>query len=298
MAKKSFIIYLLLILLIISTFTACQGPQEQSNDSSTSSIGGETVQEQQNTVEMIPTSANLIGAFDQMLFLPINGATYRYEKNHTFDVAKLTVGELIFTFEQNDRTTWKIYALEEYSDRSMVYATANNGTGSYSYLYSYAPPKAVSDEEYEQIKNSGYLIIENGDVQPESYYIWQRFYAELQNGEETELKLAKYYTLRGNYSQELYESIQEDYPALFLSTIRYDGEKFSVITDEGTVKSYLYLMEFEGSEESLAGAKKHYALTNDNTIRSYDVILRGMLSSQSGDFIDHYLIFSEPLEAE
>ena len=61
------------------------------------------------------------------------------------------------------------------------------------------------------------------------------------------------------------------------------------------MRTYCYLMHYHGGdpdEEFINGTEDIYVLTNDNTVTWTDIV-RGMLSSQSGDAIDHYVVYRE-----
>lgn len=129
--------------------------------------------------------------------------------------------------------------------------------------------------------------------------VWQSFVQTTERGESSQVQVAHYHTLDETESTgEYYEAVKEDYPILYLLNLEFDGENYTLHwTEEDTeyVRTYCYLMHYHGGdpdEEFINGTEDIYVLTNDNTVTWTDIV-RGMLSSQSGDAIDHYVVYRE-----
>ncbi len=115
------------------------------------------------------------------------------------------------------------------------------------------------------------------------------------------MKIAHYHTLENiNCSAEYYEVYKEDYPSLTEFELTYDGKTYTLSWNEyGTeyFREYQYLRKFEDTLKGYQSSKTpaavtRYVLTNNNTA-SWDELWRSLASSQLGDFIDHYTIYSE-----
>lgn len=110
-----------------------------------------------------------------------------------------------------------------------------------------------------------------------------------------------YHTLREpqQYDEKYYEAHKEDYPALYEFELTHDGGTYTMKWNEnGTeyVRTYKYLRVFEDTVPSYQSSKEpekvtRYVLTNDNTA-TLDELWRGVASSQLGDYIDFYTIYS------
>ena len=90
--------------------------------------------------------------------------------------------------------------------------------------------------------------------------------------------------------------MKEDYPILYRFHLEFDGETYTLRwTEEETeyVRTYRYLMHYRGdsSDAEEREFEERYVLTNENTV-TWEDIVNGMLSSQSGDAIDHYSIYT------
>lgn len=151
----------------------------------------------------------------------------------------------------------------------------------------------------EDAKSDNCVVFENGDI---SYgqSIWDNFITTVNKGKSSTVRLAYYYTL-GNpsqYSAEYYEKIKDDYPVLYIMDLSYDGKKYILEgVEDGKLisKEYKYLVKYEGcpnSATAIFSEYTYYVLVNDNTV-TWDDIEHGMFSSQFGDYIDHYRVYSD-----
>ena len=249
-------------------------------------------------VAMTPTTTNITGAFDGYLYVPIDGETYRYEIIFD-DPAFVTCGKLMYQFTEEaepEDVEWQVYAVDDYPDRSVVLAKAGDD---YIHLYRYSPPKAVDSDRLTAAKASGMITLEDGYA-TFGEELWDTFYQKTQAGKSASVKIAHYYTLEGgNYSEEYYEVYKEDYPSLYEFELTYDDGTYTMKWNEyGTEyeRQFKYLRKFEDVLPTQQSFKEpqmvtRYVLTNNNTA-SWDELWRSLASSQLGDFIDHYTIYS------
>jgi len=118
----------------------------------------------------------------------------------------------------------------------------------------------------------------------------------VQNGTPATIHLAKYYTMdEVGVSKEYYEANKDEYPKIFLLTLCFDGEKYTITDRPGImeeaemVRTYPYLVKLEGKPQSataLFDRYEYYVLVHDETL-TWSEIEWGMFSSQMGDYIDH-----------
>lgn len=247
--------------------------------------------------EVIPTTANMSGAFDSYLYVPLDGETYRFE---CIDMTpeNVTVDKLLDEFTETsdpENVDWKVYSLKEYPNHSVVLAVAGED---YKSLYQYSPSKRSDSNALQQAKESGYVVMEDGDV-TSGQQVWQDFVNATQEGNYASVEIAHYYTLDPeSCSEEYYEAYREDYPVIYIFNLTYDGIGYTLHWREGNtehVRNYQYLMHYTG-EASTAYATYNtytrYVLTNDNTV-TWEDIFQGMISSQSDQAIEHYSIYTD-----
>ena len=163
----------------------------------------------------------------------------------------------------------------------------------------YIPLEQLSDD-YNLImaKKDMCIVYEDGDI-TDGQLIWDEFVNETQKSKPSMVRLVFYYTLgdSSQYTKESYEEIKDDYPKLFPIDLIYDGDKYSVKSyDEGKliIREYSYMMKYEGqpNKQAIFSEYTYFVLVNDNTVTWGD-ILSGMYSSQSGDAIDHYRVYTD-----
>lgn len=165
-------------------------------------------------------------------------------------------------------------------------------------LWRYSPPERSDPDALKDAKDAGCAVMENG-IATFGQEIWQSFVQTTEQGKSSQVQVVQYYTLDGTESTgEYYEAEEEDDPALYLLNLEFDGENYTLHwTEEDTeyMRTYRYLMHYHGGdsdEEFMNGTEDIYVLTNDNTVTWTDIV-RGMLSSQSGDAIEHYVVYRE-----
>ena len=160
--------------------------------------------------------------------------------------------------------------------------------------------KQLSDNySLDDAKSDNCVIFEDGDI-TNGQSEWDSFIKKTENGNSATVRLAFYYTLgdASHYSEEYYEDIKDDYPVLYINDLIYDGKKYTIESiEDGQLisKDYTYLIKYDGQPRSVSALFSkytYYVLVNDNAV-TWDDIEHGMLSSQLGDYIDHYLVYSD-----
>jgi len=258
---------------------------------------------------MSPTTANVTGAFDNYLFIPLNGNTFRYERTDDDPEKYKKSNELYsFTEKEFDTTTeWRVYAVEESPSNSIILAEADwetaAGTEKSIFIYKYSPPKASSPTALEEAKAKGLTVMEDGFATTGQKQ-WDEFYKKVQEGTAAHISIAYYYTLSPKTSNTLftdyYEANKEDYPLLYTRNLFFDGEKFTLtLEDNGSFirREYGYLKQFETTIPSSYSSKFpetaiYYVLVNDSTA-SWDDLMMGAFSSQMGDYIPFDIVYCE-----
>lgn len=250
------------------------------------------------TINLVPTTANVTGAFDGYLYVPMNGANYRYERIFD-DPASVTKGELIHSFTEEAEPSdvnWRVYSVREYPDKSFVLAEADDD---YVQLYRHSPPKAVDPDRLTAAKASGMVALEDGYA-TFGQEIWANFFEKVQDGKDASVSVAHYHTLEnGNYSGKFYEAYKEDYPSLFEMELTYDGTYTMKWNEYGIeyVRTYNYLRVFEDILPTPQSSREpqqviRYVLTNDADA-TWDTLVHGLASAQLGDHSDFYTIYAE-----
>ena len=148
-------------------------------------------------------------------------------------------------------------------------------------------------------KSDNCVVYENLDI-TYGQSAWDDFITATDNGKSATVRLAFYYTLGdpSKYSKEYYEEIKDNYPILDIMDLSFDGKKYIIeVVEDGKLisKEYKYLVKYEGrpnSATAIFSYYTYYVLVNNKTLTWKD-IEHGMLSSQYGDFIDHYKVYSD-----
>ncbi len=258
------------------------------------------------SVMMLPTEAKVEGVFDRYLYLDLDGGKFRYEETSVgtaLEAQGLTKGDLLASFTESafdSRTDWKIYAVKEYPSLHCVIAIPDTGE---AFLYVYSPSKAADHDQLAKLKTEGTVVTEDGTA-TYGQDTWAKFYEKTQKGKSASVTVAAWYTLDPEKCDETYyEAYREDYPALYVHNLSFDGEMFSLTWQEQSVqygRHYRYLMRYDSSDPSVYSSRApqkriRYVLTNDNTV-TWNNIIRGTASSKLGDYIDHFSIYTENAE--
>jgi len=155
------------------------------------------------------------------------------------------------------------------------------------------------DYSLKNAKADGCIVFENLDI-TSGQSEWEHFVEKTTNGESSKVRLAFYYTLGdpSHYAEEYYEEIKNDYPVLYIMDLSYDGEKFKLYrTEDGQEHSseYKKLVRYTGKPRSANATYSQYVfyvLVDDDSV-TWEQIEDGLLSSQFGDRIDHYKVYSD-----
>ena len=177
--------------------------------------------------------------------------------------------------------------------------TACTINGNHSAAMDYIPYAEIpKDYTLENAKDDGLVVFEDGSITM-GQSIWDDFVVSTENREPNAVRLAFYYTLDNqNISPEHYAEIKDDYPVLYIQDLSFNGSEYTLYSVEGTEEytfNYKYLKRFEETSPpatALYSKRIWYALVNDSEVTG-EQIQWGMLSSQSGDYIDHKTVYSK-----
>ena len=246
---------------------------------------------------MTPTQAAMTGAFDNYLYVPLDGQTYRYERTD-MGLDSVTKDKLIYSFTEEaepQNVDWKGYALKEYPDKRAVLAVAG---ADYEYVYKYSPSKRSEPDALNEALESGYVVHMDGDV-TSGQEIWESFVKDTSQGKTASVQVAEYYTLdKESCSEEYYAAYQEDYPILFLFDLTFDGSTYTLKWKEGDkeyIRQFQYLMHYTGEAptwHATYDTYSRYVLTNDNKV-TWEELQKGMFSSQLGDYIEYHTVYTD-----
>jgi len=156
------------------------------------------------------------------------------------------------------------------------------------------------DYSLEDAKKDGCVTFEDIDI-TSGQQRWDDFVKNVGIGEPASVRLAYYYTIGdpARLDPEYYEEVKDQYPALYIKDLSYDGERYVIEgfeDDQMISQEYQYLRRFEGEPGSpYASFSKYiyYVLLNDDSVTTWEEIERGMLSSQSDASIAHRVVYSD-----
>ena len=256
--------------------------------------GYETQSVTENQTVMQPTQTNLRGLVAGYLFTPIDGATYRYALTET-KPSNVTVDKLLDTFTEQtyiEGIVWQVYSLKEYPDKTKLLMISGINS---AWLCEYAPAKQAEEGALQAVKEAGYVVEEDGRL-TSGKEAWEDFYEAAQKGTPGFIRVAHYFTLDPDRTvPSTYEAYEQDYPALYISELSYDGEVFVLRTEEN-VMVYEYLMKYTGRDHAVSTTQAdeytRYVLTHDNTV-TWEQLWNGLFSSAYGAYIDHYTVCTE-----
>ena len=158
---------------------------------------------------------------------------------------------------------------------------------------------ATDTYSLEDAKRNGYVVMEDLSVTC-GEDIWQDFVDLTKEKTPCKIRVVHYYTI-GNpsrYDPAYYESIKDDYPKMYILELVYNGETFCVSQYEEEMlyqSEYKYLMRYEGKAETHQATFTsyiRYVLVDDDKVTWNDIV-HGMLSSQSGANIPHSSIYTD-----
>lgn len=143
-------------------------------------------------------------------------------------------------------------------------------------------------------KAAGYVIISDDQV-ASGEDTWNDFVLLAESGTPAKIRIFYNYF----FSMLSSRAVMNTYD--HLTEVEFDGEKYisrSVgLSQQGQLqkKTYQYLMRYEGKPSSPWAKYDHflrYVLVNDDTV-TWEDIQRGILSSQSGDYISHEPVYTD-----
>lgn len=146
---------------------------------------------------------------------------------------------------------------------------------------------------YAWAKDKNVVLIENSQCTSKRE-IWDSFFKVTEAKNPASVFCAFYYSLSEESTSE-----DSNYPKLYFYYLTYDGNKYTIKTracDTSTPdsdKQYSYLKHYKGDMPKTAKYDhyEYYVLVNDPSV-TWEDIQKGMFSSQSGDYIDNYVVFS------
>ena len=154
------------------------------------------------------------------------------------------------------------------------------------------------DYTLENAKADNLVVHENGNI-TSGQEAWDMFIERVGKGDPCAVRLAFYYTLDDwNVSPELYEEIKDDYPALYIQDLSFDGNTYTLYSvEDGNEHNFRYghlkkMTEASPPPSATYTKRQMYVLVNDEDA-TWEKIQSGMLSSQSGDHIDHRVVYSK-----
>jgi len=178
---------------------------------------------------MVPTETNLEGLQSGALLVPMGTRTFRYAltdmplENVTAETRLLSFTEAT---AQGD-IQWEVWSLEEYPDRTVVMMLSADYGG---FPYKYDPPKRCADTALEEAIQAGNPVILDGFA-AHGQETWKEFYDLTRQGKPASVTVGVYITLDPNQcTPAFYEIFNQDYPALNLHELTYDGNRYALRT--------------------------------------------------------------------
>ena len=160
------------------------------------------------------------------------------------------------------------------------------------------------DYSLEQAKADGCVVLEDGQI-TSGKERFLRFVEDCADRRNVSVRIAMHYTLGdpSRYDPEYYEEVKDSYPRLYLHDLIYDGTAYTwrwYEDGEPVERRYSDLLRMEDPPDGPGAAWDHairYVLVNDPNVTWGD-IWRGMISSQSGAYIDHAVVYQEYVYAD
>lgn len=287
---------------------------ETQNSQTTQTTNPSSPAPGQSSHEMIPFNTDHTGVYAGYYFIPINDKIYRYysepEQDHN-----ITLSDLIFECTETgigEDFVHSIYELQEYPDHSVLFAVCKDSAGDTlsEQIIACKPAEGASQEDIDRVKTGGFVIMEDGSV-TSGKDAWLDFYEKTTSGESATIRVAYIYTLdKETCSYEYYEVVKDDYPALFLKEIIYDGQSYTCnpLHYDGETYSPMYIPEYDNEPSSwkylvrftgepyvtdgLYTAYDRFVLVDEESVTWRDLEW-GVFSSQTDDCIPYEEVFCE-----
>ena len=251
---------------------------------------------EQEPAVLVPTETDLQGLQAGVLLVPMDGQIYRYAVSD-YDPQNITAESLLDTFTEEDidsAVVWNVYSLKQYPDLSAVLMVSPTAG---AILCRYSPPLRCADSALEDADTAGHVIMEEGTA-TRNLNIWHAFYDQTRQGKPASVTVSRYMTLDpARCDPAYYEAFRQDYPMMYTYCLQYDGEGYTLSSDDGNEKYYQYLMHYSdwnlpGENSAQGKAYDQYVLTNDDSV-SWAQLFAGLASSQAGAYTDHFTVYVE-----
>ena len=286
-------VVLLFVLLILSALASCLMGSAQSEP--------RTESDNRKTIDIEE------GIYGGYFFVPIDGEVYRYSMfssllgNHTKDALVYECTEdLLYEDDQN----WEFYTVNDDPEHRYLIGTTSGEDS----LLMYAPPLGVTEEDIEDAKAHGFVVM-RGMESPYNSELMDEFLEKVEAHRSADIRIAKVYDASVNMAPDLEMATKQDYPSLFFSEISFDGIRFTV-SPVNKIDGEYVLAEREGIDSAkrtwrylkrmidsprvksaLFNSAERYVLVDDKTV-TWDDLFNGMISSRFGDYIPFEEIYA------
>ena len=249
--------------------------------------------------EVLSSPENEAGIYGGYFFVPIDGEVYRYSMfssllgNHTKDALVYECTEdLLYEDDQN----WEFYTVNDDPEHRYLIATTSGEDS----LLMYAPPLGVSEEDIEDAKAHGFVVM-RGMESPYNSELMDDFLEKVEAHRSADVRIAKVHDASVNMAPDLELATKQDYPSLFLSEISFDGIRFKVYpinkidgkyvlaereridSSRRTLKYLKRMTDIPRSENALYNSAERYVLVDDDTL-TWDDLMSGLFSNRLGDY--------------
>ena len=249
--------------------------------------------------EVLSSPENEAGIYGGYFFVPIDGEVYRYSMfssllgNHT-KVALVyeCTEDLLYEDDQN----WEFYTVNDDPEHRYLIATTSGEDS----LLMYAPPLGVTEEDIEDAKAHGFVVM-RGMESPYNSELMDDFLEKVEAHRSADVRIAKVHDASVNMAPDLELATKQDYPSLFLSEISFDGIRFKVYpinkidgkyvlaereridSSRRTLKYLKRMTDIPRSENALFNSAERYVLVDDDTL-TWDDLMSGVFSNRLGDY--------------
>lgn len=158
--------------------------------------------------------------------------------------------------------------------------------------------KLTVDYSLEEAKSDACLVMENGSV-TSGQQTFNLFLKSTEQKQNATIRIVNYYTIgdKYQYSEELFEKEKDKYPQIYITDIVYkDGiyTTYSIDDNKLMSKTYRYMIkdEFVANPEATFTNGLNYFLVNNENV-TWDDIIKGMFSSKSEGWIDHFVLYQK-----
>ena len=249
--------------------------------------------------EILSSPENEAGIYGGYFFVPIDGEVYRYSMfssllgNHTKDALVYECTEdLLYEDDQN----WEFYTVNDDPEHRYLIGTTSGEDS----LLMYAPPLGVTEEDIEDAKVHGFVVM-RGMESPYNSELMDEFLEKVEAHRSADIRIAKVYDASVNMAPDLELATKQDYPSLFFSEISFDGIRFTVYpinkidgkyvlaereridSSKRTLKYLKHMTDIPRSENALYNSAERYVLVDDDTL-TWDDLMSGVFSNRLGDY--------------